>query len=446
MSLYDRVVWKEGTFLVPQHFQQLDRFQESTVQFRLGHSDPTGWGVIEVRFDTAGIARGHIQLTLCKAILPNGQRVDIPAVDQIPLGRSVELLADQEALSIYLVQPARRPKTPLVTRDPQRTPAPFVEKSLAIPDDVDPSQTESIDVATANLSLILDEQKLGSSVFLKLAELHRSEDGQVRLKPNFVPHVIMLQSAKPITELGKSLVSMISTRITTEVVTRRKRGNALDLDVDDLTSFWFLQTLSRHHAALGHILEQPDTRPQHFFEAMLRLAGDLYPFTLKGEPAYPRYRADAMYESFSALDALIRQFMGLTFEDRYLVIPFTKKGAFWTASISELEVRSKATFVLEVTGDLPTDDLMMRLPNAFKLSESSGIERLVRTAVGGIQIKPRPRAPTSIPVNSDACYFEIDKSSQGWAAVVKTGEISGYIPGFLGNIKVQLIAIHGGDQ
>ena len=36
----NRVVWKEGTFLRPQHFQQHDRYLESLVEARAGGLSP----------------------------------------------------------------------------------------------------------------------------------------------------------------------------------------------------------------------------------------------------------------------------------------------------------------------------------------------------------------------------------------------------------------------
>ncbi|MDG4584969.1 MAG: type VI secretion system baseplate subunit TssK, partial [Candidatus Competibacter sp.] len=45
MSWYSKVVWSEGMFLRPQHFQQQDRYLEALVRQSCRHLRPYDWGV-----------------------------------------------------------------------------------------------------------------------------------------------------------------------------------------------------------------------------------------------------------------------------------------------------------------------------------------------------------------------------------------------------------------
>ena len=69
MSAHNRVVWSEGLFLQPQHFQQQDRYFERYVETRCQALVPYSWGFTEVEFERdflqdrqggAAAARGRV--------------------------------------------------------------------------------------------------------------------------------------------------------------------------------------------------------------------------------------------------------------------------------------------------------------------------------------------------------------------------------------------------
>ena len=51
MSWDNKVVWQEGMFLQPHHFQQHDRYVEALVSGVAGALTPYGWGVTELSLD-----------------------------------------------------------------------------------------------------------------------------------------------------------------------------------------------------------------------------------------------------------------------------------------------------------------------------------------------------------------------------------------------------------
>ena len=60
MSWNNKIVWSEGLFLRPQHFQQQDRYHEQYVEQRAGRLRSYPWGFTELKIDhrmLAGAAR-----------------------------------------------------------------------------------------------------------------------------------------------------------------------------------------------------------------------------------------------------------------------------------------------------------------------------------------------------------------------------------------------------
>ena len=62
MSIYNKVVWSEGLFLRPQHFQQQDRYFERYVETRCQALRSHGWGFTEVELERDLLAVGKFGL------------------------------------------------------------------------------------------------------------------------------------------------------------------------------------------------------------------------------------------------------------------------------------------------------------------------------------------------------------------------------------------------
>ncbi len=62
MSDNNRIVWSEGLFLRPQHFQQQERHLESWVEGRAGALRPYSWGFTELEIERDLLAIGKLGL------------------------------------------------------------------------------------------------------------------------------------------------------------------------------------------------------------------------------------------------------------------------------------------------------------------------------------------------------------------------------------------------
>ena len=58
MSYKSKVIWTEGMFLVPQHFQQWDRYHEGLLQGRLSTLQALGSGACDLEIDGNALIAG----------------------------------------------------------------------------------------------------------------------------------------------------------------------------------------------------------------------------------------------------------------------------------------------------------------------------------------------------------------------------------------------------
>ena len=61
-----RVVWAQGMFLTPQHFQTLEQYLEHSFHFRFAASHFANWGVTELEIDQEALANGVFRLETCR--------------------------------------------------------------------------------------------------------------------------------------------------------------------------------------------------------------------------------------------------------------------------------------------------------------------------------------------------------------------------------------------
>ena len=84
MSYSSKILWGEGLFLRPQHFQQQDAYHESRLHTAVRAIQPYGWGVQHARFDTDALASGVLRATELSLFFPDGECYAAPQGDELP--------------------------------------------------------------------------------------------------------------------------------------------------------------------------------------------------------------------------------------------------------------------------------------------------------------------------------------------------------------------------
>ena len=86
MTKLQKVIWSEGLFLTPHHFQQWDRYHEDLVSFRIRALTTFFWGAEELKFSEEALENGVFEVARCRAILPRRGRRLRPERGAQPLG------------------------------------------------------------------------------------------------------------------------------------------------------------------------------------------------------------------------------------------------------------------------------------------------------------------------------------------------------------------------
>ncbi|MEH6563484.1 MAG: type VI secretion system baseplate subunit TssK, partial [Marinobacter sp.] len=84
MAVTNRVVWSDGLFIKPQHFQQQQRYLEHQINERsLAVSDYL-YGFSDLELNAEYLSFGRVGLVRASGLFPDGTRFNLPQDDVMP--------------------------------------------------------------------------------------------------------------------------------------------------------------------------------------------------------------------------------------------------------------------------------------------------------------------------------------------------------------------------
>lgn len=441
MSQYSKVAWKDGMFLLPQHFQQAERSLETVLRQQLLGPQPLAWGVLELSINEQALSEGRFELLRCRALLPDGTPLHAPEMDAPPPAVPLPAGGVSRTAEVFLSIPARRAQVPLVAATADRKDARLIERSIDVSDDHDPDQVRSIDVAVKNIRLVVGRDNLEGLIALKIAELERTAEGSWSLHRDYVPPLVVIGAAPQLVRKMQELLSRVNARAVELTAQRRLRGDALEFNAADLLNFWLLHTLNGQLPRLRHLLNMPNVHPERLYEGLLGLFGSLLAFSPNASREAPAYQHESIGDCFGALISQIYELLGVIVRARYTLIPLTQTRNAWDGRVEDRQLLEAAHLYLVATGDIPRVEFD-RLPSACKVADSSRVESLARTANPGLTLLPVPRPPSPVPVRKDAVYFHVKAEGPLWQEVRRSGQIGVFVPRAPDGLHLELIALH----
>ena len=448
MDEQQKVLWSEGAFLVPQHFQQADRYHEGQLRRRARSLNAFDWGLTELKIDLDALQGGDFVLKRCGAVLPDGLQLVIPDLDEAPASRPVGPAFDvkREALGVFLACAEEKPGRPVFhsTGGGEGLPLRYRPGQVALADADARGRERDIVIGRRNARLLFEGEATESLTTLKIAEVVRTETGQFALSPRYIPPLLYLAASDTLLGLLRRLIEIVSKKSEDLSAWRRQRAPGLiEFTTSEASRFWFLYTVNSALPPLLHALYQPRLHPEHLYVELGRLFGCLATFADEGAAKdVPRYDHNDLTTTFSYLEEWIRYFVSTSIPDRVVPVPLEKtRDVLHVGRITDDRLTDSAQFVLAAMSGIPEDRLARELPLKAKLSSQDRIEALVKQAVRGVTLKWLNPPPPEVPVHPGRVYFSLDKSGEHWEAVRASRSIAIHVPPEFVDLKLELMAI-----
>jgi type VI secretion system protein ImpJ len=444
MSANNRVVWSEGLFLQPQHFQQQDRYFERYVESRCQSLIAHSWGFTEIEIERDYLRIGKFGLRRAVGVFPDGTPVRMP--DDDPLPDPIEIGAQTRDQIMHLALPLRRSDSLDVDRtgtadDLARHALKQWEARDATSSSGNPALLE---VSALRSRFLLASDVTQAYACLPLAHLVECRpDQQVVLDEGFIPTVLHTRAATRLATFVTELLGLLHQRgeALGGRVAATGRGGAAEI-----ADFLLLQAMNRYEPLFAHYAESAAVHPEELFRACVSAAGELATFTTpsKRAPALPGYRHDRLRESFEPVIAALRASLSAVLEQRAIPIPIeSKKFGISVANVVDRSLYSTAVFVLAARADLPAEELRRRFPAQLKIGPVEKIRELVNLQLKGVPVHAMPVAPRQIPFHAGFVYFELDQSHELWAQLQTSGGIALHLAGEFPGLALEFWAIRG---
>jgi len=444
MSWISRIVWTEGMFLRPQHFQQQERFLEHLIQGRCADLTPFGWGYTHLKLDRQALALGRLVIESCRGVLPDGTPFDIPNDDAPPA--PLEFPADQKGSEVYLALPLSRSGMNQVRYAEQE--AAGLERYVV--DEVEARDTvagfvnnATLQVARPAFRLLIGGDELEEFAHLGVARVvERRSDDMLLLDEEFVPPCLDCQVSARLSGYLHEIEGLLHHRADA-LASRLVEGGK---GVAEMADFLMLQVVNRFQPLFTHLGLVGPTHPMVFYANGLQLAGELATFTSSGKrpPAFEAYRHQALQETFTPLMRELRRSLSMVLEQKAVLIPLEeRKYGIRVASVSDRSLLGSANFVLAVSANMAAETLQQRFPGVVKIGPVEKIRDLVNLQLPGVGLRRLSVAPRQIPYNAGFSYFELDKNSEYWKQLESSGGCALHIGGEFPGLELELWAIKG---
>jgi type VI secretion system protein ImpJ len=445
MSWNNKVIWSEGLFLRPQHFQQQDRFLEQLVEQRAGRLRSYAWGFTALKLDQDLLQIGKLAIASARGVFADGTPFNIPDNDDLPA--PLEVGEAHRGARVYLSLATRQPGVPdLADGGPDAEGlARYQIREYDARDTSAMTDTRALmQVGSLRLKLLVEKDQRAEYTGLGIAQIIEARaDKRVLLEDSYLPPVLDVQASGRLAGFVSELQGLFHHRgeALAALVSGPGKGG-----VAEVTDFLLLQLVNRYeplvtHLAAGHLLH-----PEDLYRLLLEIAGELSSFSTatKRPGQFATYRHDDLDATFQPVMASIRESLSMVLQTSAVPIPLQERRyGIKVGRVPDQSLLDSARFVLAVTAQMPVEELWAKLPRQIKIGSVEIIQQLVNTQLPGIHIRPLTVAPRQIPFHAGNTYFELDRTSEHWASLKQSAAFAMHVGGTVPGLTLEFWAIRG---
>ncbi|RQW07074.1 MAG: type VI secretion system baseplate subunit TssK [Calditrichaeota bacterium] len=451
MTLNKKVIWFEGMTLDPHHFQQMDRFHESRLNYWMREVTPYLWGISAITLEKDSLLNGQFQLTKLTGVMPDGMFFNMPESDPLPIPRNFSELfpPTQESLPVFLCIPADKPggqnyqlKEGTIGHSFR-----YQLENIRINDENTGTDQREIAMARTNFQTIFGSESLEGMTYLKIAEIIRSPQGDFIENEDFIPACLSVQSSETLLGILRRLLELLNAR-STALRTRRRQstGGQLEADPKDLPLYWHLSSINMMIPVLNQYLTLGKFHPFQVYQLLLQLTGLLTTYSLDdgilpGDLSL--YDHTNLGPLFRGIEKKIRRLLGdVVPQKHYISLPLEKQSeSLYFCKIEDPALLKEARLFLVCQGEMLEKKPVNELPLKLRIASQEMIHEVLSTATRALNITYSTHPPAGVPSKPGVYYFKLEKQGPFWSAIEKSQDLAVYIPAEYQGVGVELIAV-----
>ncbi len=448
----DKVIWKEGLFLQPQHFQQMERFFFGTMQSQFSAYNRYYYGLLKFKIIQDALANKTLSLQHASGIFPDGTFFSIPETGPVPLARNFSdfLSYKQKSLMVYLALPLIMPGQASVQESRTSSfPVRYISSRQSISDEVSGEQNKEIELAKANYCILFEGEALDNFTTLPLARLTRTINGQVVLDKDFIPPLLSIDISETLYNRLSSLLELLIAKSSFLSQNRKHLKSGLaEFPPSEMTSMALLKTINTSIPVINSFFTSSKVHPYELYLVLIQLAGALTTFSCNiNVTELPAYEHGSMEKVFTVIFDSIRDILETDISAGCVQVPFSEiSPATYLFTINNLKLLQSASFFIGLSADIPEKELITFSLPRIKIASRNQLDILIQSAMPGLPLMYVSSPPPKLSSKPGYSYFALSKNSTHWEMIKTTGTMAMYFPNKIPGLKMEMMALTETDN
>ncbi len=447
MKHLSKVVWFEGMYLAPHHFQAQTQSFEDLIQFSTTNLWFEPYGLVGFELDAEALRNGNVALVHARGIFSDGLAFHMPDSDPLPPSRYIADLFPPtlESTIVYLAVPSRRADGPncMLESQGEQDHTRFVAEVRSLHDDNTGRDDRTVHLARKNMRFLLDFEDREGLVCLPIARVMRDGTGHLLYDPRFIPPCLQISASERLMMISRRLIGILDEKSATLSRARGSGRGMAGFSSQEIAGFWFVHTINTSLAVLRHLCLSERGHPEQLYLEMARLGGGLCTFGLDSHPqTLPSYNHLNLGQCFQDLDEHIRAHLELVVPSNCISVPLKQTGRyFYKGEITDQRCLDRARWIFAIRSEIGELELISRTQRLVKICSSQLLPEVVKAALPGLALSHLPVPPSAVAPKVESQYFGISRTGSAWEQIVQTRGVGVYVPGELPNPEIELLVI-----
>lgn len=443
MQTESKIIWHEGMFLQPQHFQQHDRYFEYLINYRHRVQNNHLWGFSELTLDFELLSVGKIGILSAVGIFQDGTAFNMPRNDKVPTPFVIPEGLNNTLL--YLAIPLHQSGTAEAGAENSTHAYRYRVIQTEVSDVVAESlETTEVPLGSVATRILTEHDDLSGYACLPIARIKESRsNNKITFDKTFLTVWLDVQEALALSQFITEVHGLLNHRaemLAGRLTDTQQAGTA------EIVDFMLLQLSNKYEPIFHYLSHKKPLHPEQLFYTLIQLMGEMATYTTnKRRPIEPPvYKHDDLFNTFKPIIREVRHALSMVLEQNATSIPLQSRDhGLWVGELHDKQLLEHCSFVLSVYADLPTETIRTMFPSQIKIAPVEQIRTLVSKALPGIPIQSIAIAPRQIPYHSNFSYFALDKHHEQWQYLEKSGGIALHVGTNIPGLKLELWAIKG---
>jgi type VI secretion system protein ImpJ len=383
-----RVVWREGLFMRPQHFQQSDRYFTHELMTRTKELGANAWGFFDMDIDKHHLGSGKIVLNYAAGVMPDGTLFQITSkTDSL----SMDVKVEDSSKALYLALPITMQNSDEIHFQEQNNRITrLIAHTITDVPNSNAGEDSSADVLGAryNFKLLLEEDVNEGYVKLKLGNIGDvSASGVVSMDGDYMPTYLHLHAADALTSKMNELMSTLSYRA--EKLSEKLSDS--NVQATELGDYLMLQLLNRTQSRLYYYMSQDRMHPSELFLELTSLIGELAVFMKKEKRLLEQFAYDheLQGQSFDMVIAELNSMLSMVLEQNSISLPVElRQHGVYISTVADKSIINTSSFVFAVKADMEGEQLKKLLLANLKMGSVETIRIYTQAARFGSPSDP----------------------------------------------------------